>query len=182
MKTISAHLLSFCLLLVSTSAFATSRMLPEKSWYQVEIIVFTPSDQLPTNETWVSPFLQFFTPSKTLRMQQPLWLGEEAQQLQTAQQKLENKGYTILLHQVWQQAVTRPRLAKAVPINNDENVQGSLRLSQTNYINATLDLKLDVDGDNFQLKQKRRLRVGELHYIDHPLAGVLLFITEVQPS
>ena len=79
-------------------------------------------------------------------------------------------------------------------------VRGAVKVSLARYLHLELDLlydrhgvesddtrdeSLDTRGDavpaRFRLRSSRRMRSNELHYIDHPLFGVLVLITRVNP-
>ena len=107
-----------------------------------------------------------------------------------------------LLHLAWLQPVTDEHQAVPVYLGTGRGssggppaLEGTLRLSAGRYLHAELDLLLTsvVEGANtgppsgasasggpgyrsYRLRDHRRMRSGELHYIDHPLMGVLLLV------
>lgn len=70
---------------------------------------------------------------------------------------------------------------------------GTLRLLRERYLHFQVDLRLrDESGDGsngvegdaatiYPMIQSRRMRVGELHYLDHPVLGVLVQVRELPP-
>ena len=70
-------------------------------------------------------------------------------------------------------------------------VRGTVKVSLARYLHLELDLLYDRPRDDtatsadesaptlFRLRSKRRMRSTELHYIDHPMFGVLVLITPV---
>ena len=72
-------------------------------------------------------------------------------------------------------------------------VRGAVKVSLARYLHLELDLLYDrlrdgshdTPGDavqtRFRLRSSRRMRSNELHYIDHPLFGVLVLITRAAP-
>lgn len=63
-----------------------------------------------------------------------------------------------------------PRAAPAPPV-----WEGTAQLRVGRYLDVGLDLTLYHDDDvPLRLIDSRRMRLGELHYVDHPLFGVLL--------
>lgn len=59
-------------------------------------------------------------------------------------------------------------------------LQGQIALSRGRYLHLTLDLVLDSQGESPQgyvLRQTRRMRSNERHYIDSPKFGVIALIT-----
>ena len=87
--------------------------------------------------------------------------------------------------------------ATAEPTNTIGNLQGVIKIVLSRYLHTDVELvykkKADTDLVNrfdadylenragksnvYYLKQNRRMRSKELHYIDHPVIGVLLKIT-----
>jgi hypothetical protein len=69
-------------------------------------------------------------------------------------------------------------LSSLVPAGS--GLQGQVALSRGRYLHLTLDLVLDstaTDGQRYVLRQTRRMRSNERHYIDSPKFGVIAVIT-----
>jgi hypothetical protein len=106
-----------------------------------------------------------------------------------------SNNYRPLVHLHWRQALMEPAAAQSIEIaslggaredRTNPRVEGSLRLSVARYLHLETDLRLIEDvrympQDNqaavYSLRQSRRMRSGELHYIDHPRLGVLALVT-----
>jgi hypothetical protein len=57
-------------------------------------------------------------------------------------------------------------------------LQGQIALSRGRYLHLTLDLVYDSQGEQrYVLRQTRRMRSNERHYIDSPKFGVIAVIT-----
>jgi hypothetical protein len=55
---------------------------------------------------------------------------------------------------------------------------GQIALSRGRYLHLTLDLVYEGDeGQRYVLRQTRRMRSNERHYIDHPKFGVIALVT-----
>ncbi|MCK9530684.1 MAG: peptidoglycan binding protein CsiV [Gammaproteobacteria bacterium] len=102
-----------------------------------------------------------------------------------------------LLHLAWVQ----PGLGRdnAVPVvieggtEPGGHVEGTLRVILARYLHVEADLRyrrpedvrddaeigdvLDAPHDLYRLKESRRMRSKEIHYLDHPLFGVVIVIT-----
>ena len=76
------------------------------------------------------------------------------------------------------------------------SIQGSIKLVLGRYLHVHTDLhykrinKLyrsdspalyNEKYDEFSIKSQRRMRSNELHYIDHPLLGILVIVTPIKP-
>lgn len=115
----------------------------------------------------------------------------------------------VFLHIAWQLELSKPyktqRFHVYAPFDPSYNsahqlptydrytnwaIDGVISISRSNYINFNADLIFhppqqltDLSGKHIEaiaLHQKRRLRTQELHYIDHPLYGILVEVTAVE--
>ncbi|MEM7407978.1 MAG: CsiV family protein [Pseudomonadota bacterium] len=101
-----------------------------------------------------------------------------------------------LLHTGWRQPGLRKSEALPVRVNgaaqgvNGSSVKGTIRLYRSRYLHLEADLTYTrpdagatsglSGGTNpirFVLRESRRMRSGELHYLDHPLFGMLVRAT-----
>ena len=48
------------------------------------------------------------------------------------------------------------------------------------YANSLLYVNLDLDVDGFRLSEKRRIKLDEKHFFDHPKFGVLLQVSRLE--
>lgn len=93
--------------------------------------------------------------------------------------------YRPLLHWRWRQPGWER--GQAVPIQLSASgydsggaaLSGTVSLALSRYLHLTADLRLtETDsGISMTLRETRRMRSGELHYLDHPRFGVLARIT-----
>ncbi len=134
-----------------------------------------------------------------------LWL------LNTEASKLvPRKGYHILIHQSWVQQGLPPQEAQPIYFENDPKSEyssaltGTVKLYKTRYAHIEThfnlerlipsrirekfalheDLTEDLLPDywTFKLKQARKIKPGQLHYIDHPIFGILVQIKRLKPE
>lgn len=114
------------------------------------------------------------------------------------------RGLKLLLHKAWRQPVLSRRSPQPVLLRSSQRgrtgaplLQGTVNISVSRYLHLDMDLLLQgirrnpIDGDdvlsgqtqNYRIQAHRRMRSGELHYIDHPLMGVLVLINRFhQPT
>lgn len=92
--------------------------------------------------------------------------------------------YRALLHRGWRQ----PALSatEALPVRlaggDGNSVRGTVRLYASQHLHIETHLLYDRAGaGSFELRENRRVRAGELHYLDHPLFGLLLRVLPYEP-
>jgi hypothetical protein len=95
-----------------------------------------------------------------------------------------SRNYQPLAHFGW----TQPGFARGEPrymsidgiVPPSTGLSGQIALSRGRYLHLTLELTYDSPeegGDRMVLRQTRRMRSNERHYIDHPKFGVIAIIT-----
>ena len=130
-----------------------------------------------------------------------LRLNELRQPMVAERIRLEKSGqYQILHHAAWQQPVASPDEVHPVRLTNGKTlaqasasapaVDGSLRLSKEQFLQLDLELlyhyptsapnENPAASDGLLLQVNRKLRSGDLNYLDHPMVGVLAQITPVE--
>lgn len=101
-----------------------------------------------------------------------------------------SKSFRPLLHYAWQQPALSQMLARwihlYVPPDSaggfapaPPRLDGTLRVYLTRYLHVDTDLLYQREGSEIpvRLQASRRMRSGELHFLDHPLFGVLILVT-----
>ncbi len=98
-----------------------------------------------------------------------------------------SRAYQPLAHVGWTQPGFARNSAKYLSLNSlvssSSGVQGQIALSRGRYLHLTLDLVYDAAAtpgeapQRFVLRQTRRMRSNERHYIDSPKFGVIAVIT-----
>ena len=163
---IKQSLFGLLLLMVATKAvFANTNL------YQVELLVFQYTDKQALQSEYWSDKEHWSMENNAVIVESntPKTLTTE---LWALKQKL---NFPIITHISWQQPITRsnrPRLAQ-LPANS--SLSGTLSFKQSNYLELDADLQLE----NYQIKESRRIRLGEVHYLDHPAFGALIKITRI---
>ena len=108
---------------------------------------------------------------------------------------------TPLIHLAWRQPVLSRGAAHPVSLRSDKRsrtntpqLQGVMKVSVNRYLHVDLDLLLQgalkQQGENgdfipgefqtYRFQAHRRMRSGEIHYIDHPLMGALILISRFE--
>jgi hypothetical protein len=100
-----------------------------------------------------------------------------------------SRAYQPLAHIGWTQPGFARNTAKYLSVGSlvpaSSGLQGKIALSRGRYLHLTLDLVLDSQGESTQgyvLRQTRRMRSNERHYIDSPKFGVIAVITPTGSS
>ena len=98
-----------------------------------------------------------------------------------------SRAYQPLAHIGWTQPGYARNAAKYLSVNSlvpgSSGLQGQIALSRGRYLHLTLDLVYEAEGapgepsQRYVLRQTRRMRSTERHYIDSPKLGVIAVIT-----
>lgn len=198
--------LALSILFATLALFATQSLAQVPS-YKIEVIVFENLNLKGwTEERWPDQIELPSTQNSTSifsRNQKPLWINRRNQSLVGTEARLNKRGYRVIFHQAWSQLAYANKKAPTVLIENDQkrgsNLIGTVRLYKTRFAHVDFDLEferripskiLEQFSQNqnlptgeipthwrFNLKESRKIKPGELHYIDHPLFGVLVKIT-----
>ncbi|WP_177418145.1 CsiV family protein [endosymbiont of Lamellibrachia barhami] len=136
-------------------------------------------------------------------------LAESEWQLSEQHQHLSrSRNYKPLLHVAWRQQVIEPDQSQQLllelprPSNSQSAIdeplrlEGTIRVGVKRYLHLATDLLLrqweteeGIKGDSlefrpafraFRMQSQRRMRSGEIHYLDHPIIGVLFLASRYE--
>jgi hypothetical protein len=103
-----------------------------------------------------------------------------------------SRNYQPLAHFGWTQPGYARNDAKLLTVNSmvpaGSGIVGQAALTRGRYLHLTLDLVYDAPGaagepaQRFVLRQSRRMRSNERHYLDSPRFGVIAIVTPSAPS
>jgi hypothetical protein len=103
-----------------------------------------------------------------------------------------SRNYQPLAHFGWTQPGYARNDAKLLTINSmvpaGSGIVGQVALTRGRYLHLTLDLVYDAPGaageptQRFVMRQSRRMRSNERHYLDSPRFGVIAIVTPSNPS
>ncbi len=147
--------------------------------YQVEVIVFernTPDATAAGGGGGVPGPSATGVPPRALAPSQLL--------LASAARALKRSGrYTLLVHIGWQQNAEDGRpvrvTSESLSVEGRPIVDGDVRLAAGRELTLQALLHCLYNGQDMVLRGDRRLRLGELHYFDHPVFGMLVQVTRV---
>ncbi len=178
----------------------------ETRFYEVEVLVFQhTTDPLAVGETIPRGLQPIVRPTSMLGLDAELENGllvlqpyaSDQRTLNEQAAKLRALGKNVLFHERWLHGMKPKGRDRAVSIIGGQNLgfgrgfelQGSIRFSIARFIEADIDLVSQrvLDGSpegpfTAQLKEVRRARSGVVHYLDHPMLGVLITYTRTEDS
>ncbi|MCG7898041.1 MAG: peptidoglycan binding protein CsiV [Candidatus Thiodiazotropha lotti] len=115
-----------------------------------------------------------------------------------------SRDYRPLYHTAWRQPVAHPDQAIPIHISLASKrksafeeplpiLEGNIKFGIKRYLHLETDLLLRVEEDqtlneaeydpgpqNYRMQEKRRMRSGKLHYLDHPVLGILAIATRYE--
>jgi hypothetical protein len=109
--------------------------------------------------------------------------------LRTVAARLNTGGYRLLWHQAWVQpatgrtAVDLELLAPLGQGHATPGLTGTIQLAARRFLHLGVDLEWQSAGTlEARMRQQRRMRLNEDHYLDHPRIGVIAVVTPLGAS
>jgi hypothetical protein len=195
-------------LITLLSSLAASAQEPDAlPRFQIELVVFEhlaqpPTTEAPPVELPEPPLLQTEgivpapgpaaqTGPVFFRLAPELAMNNIAASLQRRQE------YRVLIHDAWiqdgyegdlarpvdaelfEQMPSRARSARRARSSSGEVVTGTVTFVRGRYLHLDIDLNLGNRAGR-QLRERRRVRLGEMHYFDAPGLGVIATVTRIE--
>jgi len=118
------------------------------------------------------------------------WLPGETLTLGREAARLRASGYAVLMHRRWIQDVPARGAPQPIQIwvedagGTGPQLAGTLQVTRGRFMHVDANLWYrdgsEVEAGAYMiLRESRRMRLGELHYLDHPKLGVLVRTTRV---
>ncbi|NND81954.1 MAG: hypothetical protein HKN50_05950 [Gammaproteobacteria bacterium] len=137
--------------------------------YKIEALVFAHNNATAAYEK------QPYSPPQEPRNDAEYWPLEASMLLQLSSQIESSPDYQLLRYLSWGQ--------EALPLSEstarqllEADVSGWIKV----YANQLLFANIDLDVQGYRMVEKRRLKLDELHYFDHPKFGVLLQVSRLE--
>lgn len=144
--------------------------------------------RLPLSQQQIDMLRQGFLPEYFLRSSRLFTLDGKKRRLAN------QADIKVLFHEAWQMPVYGKNRKRTLPIriqggkriNNRYELDGTITVSVARYLHIDTNLFLSKfkseDGQQvltqvIPMQQSRRMRSKELHYIDHPKFGILIYFT-----
>ncbi|HIA45384.1 MAG TPA: hypothetical protein EYO51_01110 [Methylococcaceae bacterium] len=194
-KSVHARVFFGLCLSIFLSMLMGKKVLAKDNWYHFELIVF---EQTRANtETFAGKLTAIKLPRKhfdlthttfpkSLLLINPIQfarLNTDDFYLQSSyRQLLRRKDYHPLIHTAWLQSVKSDSSSKSIifsapfAMNNADPVQGSITLERGYYLHLKVQFELEKEGVFYLIDQRRRIRLSETHYFDHPMFGVIIYV------
>ncbi|MBA3536687.1 MAG: hypothetical protein H0T84_08780 [Tatlockia sp.] len=161
------------------------------SFYQIDLIVFTYQQASLLKDLSLSSTLSSSN-ANTIPLQTEVsknrspyhLLPSSSSQLREEYWALHRKPqYQVLLHYTWLQPMNNQH-AIALPKIQHEGweIEGTLRVQRSNYYLLDSELLISAPGnkDNpYVLTQRQRSKGGNIYYLDHPQAGMIIKVHQL---
>ncbi len=184
----TAAALRLCRAIVATAVLSAATIAPRvaraEPVYQVEMIVFHHLRAAVPVHDPATPAIPRGPPVAAGAID-PAPLPRDAMLLEDSARRLDRSGkYRTVLHIGWRQnAAQSPPLRIGDPEGIEESgVRGYAALQVGQQLAFSADLSCRRDGTVAVLRARRSVRIGELHYVDNPLCGLLIQVTRVRES
>ncbi len=148
--------------------------------YKIELLIF--AQDMPTNEVFNHYQSQIEWPGRVVGMDQYHHVSAVHMSLTGIKNKLQNSaGYRSLLHIAWTQDVGPHRVGTAVQIQDPSGrVNGYFRIQRGHYLHMISDLEYSPNGSViYRLNEKRRFKLNQIHYLDHPKFGIIARVSPI---
>lgn len=187
----------FIFLLLALSLWSATAW-AEPDWYRVEIVIFANAERdAGEAEAWPTPDAP--PDFNNARQLAPAGSNEPYTRLADGELKLDGVVQALrssgvrrpLLHTGWKQPMYERGKAQPVWIASGpslhladgrsiQEIAGTLLLTRSRFLHVWTDLRYAEQGfpvSTYVMEDHRRMRSGELHYVDHPMFGLLILCT-----
>lgn len=145
--------------------------------YKIELLIF--SQNIPTSEVFDRSDSSINWPNRVVSLSAYKNVSTQHLNLRHSYTKLASvQNYRPLMHVAWIQSIGSNRLGNAVQIKNPEGtINGFFRIRRGNLLHMIADIEYSRGSVIYRLNEKRRFKLNETHYLDHPKFGILARIS-----
>ena len=165
------------LMMLMLSLISLNLMADTKA-YKIELLVF--AQEMPNSEVFDQLDSQIEWPRRLADRGSYKQVASEYMNLSGIKTTLQRSaGYRPLMHIAWTQAIKSNRIATAVHIQNPAGtLNGFFRIQRGYYLHMISDLEYSPNGSViYRLNEKRRFKLNEIHYLDHPKFGLIVRVS-----
>jgi len=170
-------------------------LIGEESLYTVEVVIFKQAQTDNVSETWPTDLEDIEFSNAELPMVndgEPLTLNEELPittfALTEQANRLTKKGYELLYHNSWLGQFKPGANSTTLLLDAFGNFEGILRIERQRYLHVYPSINYYPNGlsltdepvETIRFEESRRMRSKDLHYIDHPVLGMLVLFKPVE--
>ena len=168
-KLISLLILSLCCI----NVYAAERL------YKIELVVF--SQNMPNTEVFDQTESRIAWPKRVVNRASYKKVSPEYMNLDGSFAQLARvQNYQALMHVAWVQPVKENSLSTAVKISNAAGtINGFFRIQRGHLVHMIADIEYSQGPVIYRLNEKRRFKLNETHYLDHPKFGILARVSPV---
>lgn len=134
----------------------------------VEVLMFK------NNQSSTASERHDYLPPQSMRSEATSWALEPSMLVEDAETLSESTDYQVLHHFSWGQE-SLPYRESATFTVYETNTQGYIKV----YADDLLFINVDLDVDGFRMQEKRRLKLNERHFFDHPKFGLLVQVSRL---
>ena len=159
-------------LLLVLFAVTSSILLPNVAFskdYKVEILVFENLIEHQAYESYKHKEIE------EIITESEVWLIEPTMLLEELVSFDESEDYLLQHHFSWGQESLDYSEAPVVNLT-ETDISGWIKV----YANHLLYINLDLDYKGYKLTEKRRIKLDEKHFFDHPKFGILLQVSRLE--
>ena len=157
----------YAVILLSLSGLTTT----QAKDYKVEVVVFENTTPHAAYESTHYQAIEELTSDAVVWDIEPSMLLEEVTAIDASED------YQFIAHYSWGQEAL-PTSEAAIFDVIETNLQGWVKV----YASHLLFANLDLDFNGYRMNEKRRLKLNEKHFFDHPKFGVLLQVSRLEPN
>lgn len=147
--------------------------------YKVEMLVFENLIEHQTYESYKQRRIKKVDPDLETRFEEEakaeIWLIEPSMLLEEVSLFNESEDYLLLHHYSWGQE-SLDYVDAAIVDLIETSLSGSIKV----YANQLLYINLDLDYKGYKLTEKRRIKLDEKHFFDHPKFGILMQVSRLE--
>lgn len=137
--------------------------------YMVEVLLFEniAATRATENHDYQAP--------REMRTGAETWQLEPSMLLEQAKALKDSEKYELKYHLSWGQESLAYEDSATFNVY-ESNAQGFIKI----YAEQLLFANIDLDYDGYRMQEKRRLKLNEKHFFDHPKFGVLVQVSRLE--
>lgn len=157
---------SILVLLISSCALANLAVAKD---YKVEVLIFENLQQQTALESYQYQQIEDVSSNAELWPIEPSMLLKEVDSLNASED------YQLLYYYSWGQQSLPVSQSAAMNVL-EEFMRGWIKI----YAGQLLFINLDLDYNGYRLSEKRRIKLNEKHFFDHPKFGILVQVSRLE--